>query len=205
MSMSCMEKLVDQLYGHGVVLIGEFKLSSGIKSPYYIDLRRIYSYPKLFKDIIKLYLKTLNSIEGKFDIIVGIETGSIPIASVLSYIMGRPMAYVRKTTKEYGTEKLIEGSIDPEDRCIIVDDVATTGRSIARAATILRSLNAKVDYAVVFIDREQGAEKVLDNMGIKLLSILKVSRLLEILWRLKLINRNTYLSILSYMGRSGGE
>ena len=199
MTVYPVEDLVDRLYKNNIILIGRFRLSSGMESPYYIDLRRAYSNPSLFKLIVKSLLEVLKSIEKEFDIIVGIETGGIPIASVLSYTMGRPFAYVRKGTKEHGTKKIVEGTINPGDRCIIVDDVVTTGSSIARAVSILKNLSARVDYAVVFIDREQGAYELLSSMNVKLLSVLRVSVLLKTLRSLNLINEETYHIILNYI------
>ncbi|RLE61048.1 MAG: orotate phosphoribosyltransferase [Thermoprotei archaeon] len=199
MTVYPVEDLVDRLYKNNIILIGRFRLSSGMESPYYIDLRRAYSNPPLFKLIVKSLLEVLKSIEKEFDIIVGIETGGIPIASVLSYTMGRPFAYVRKGTKEHGTKKIVEGTINPGDRCIIVDDVVTTGSSIARAVSILKNLSARVDYAVVFIDREQGAYELLSSMNVKLLSVLRVSVLLKTLRSLNLINEETYHIILNYI------
>ena len=194
------ESLIEQLYRSGVVLFGDFKLSSGIWSPYYIDLRKIYSIPYLFKDVVNLYRIKLNDLPH-YDVISGIETGSIPLASVLAYTLEKPMIYVRKKRKEFGASRIIEGALNKGDYVVIIEDVVTTGESISEAVDVIRGLGGIVEYALAFIDRMQGASQNLSEKDVKLVSIYKVTDMLDHLFKKGFIDEERYLHVLKYIRR----
>lgn len=191
-------KLAKKLYGEGIILFGKFKLTSGIESPYYIDLRKALSKPSLLREIVEAYKNVIEKIPG-VDVIVGIETGSIPWAAILAYILNKPLAYVRKKPKEHGAMKLIEGEIDKGKHAIVVDDVSTTGGSLLRATRILRENGVKTEYAIVFVDREQGAKRNLEKENVKLISIFTVTELLKYIKDLGLISETKYREIMDYV------
>ena len=198
MSMNIRDIVLD-LYRYGCILFGEFKLTSGLMSPYYIDLRITPSFPELFRKIINIYKNFIEPL--KPEVIAGIATAGLPLASVLAYEMGLPLVYVRKEEKKYGTKKLVEGYVRPGSHTIVVDDVATTGGSIARAVRELRNVGLKVDYAIVLIDREQGAKKKLEELNVKLKPIVKVSDLINILYEEKVIDSSIYNRVTEYIER----
>jgi orotate phosphoribosyltransferase len=110
--------------------------------------------------------------------------GAVPvIASIaaLSFEDGLPVStfFVRKQAKDHGTQDLIEGLAAGESlagkHVVIIDDVATSGGSIIKAADIARAAGAIVDTALVIIDREEGANEALAAAGIRLLSAQKKS------------------------------
>jgi len=186
------------LYDNGIILFGEFKLTSGLISPYYIDLRMIYSNPKLLKKVISLYIDKLNKLND-FDIISGIETGSIPLASILSYLISKPMIYIRKKPKGIGTRKMIEGVLRNGDKVVIIDDVSTTGGSIAHAAKVIRDYGGVVKKAIVFIDREQGAKENLLNLDIELDPIISITDIMDALLHAGCIDRERYELVINYI------
>ena len=191
--------LIEALYREGVILFGDFRLTSGAWSPYYIDLRKVISRPRLFKRVVSHYIAALDMIEG-FDVISGIETGSIPVASVVSYILDYPMIYVRKKRKEAGAGKVIEGSLNPGSRVVILEDVTTTGGSILRAVEAIRSIGGVVEYAVTFIDRMQGAVKNLAEADVELLPIYRVKDIVEVLHSSGLLEDDRYAVVMEYIG-----
>jgi orotate phosphoribosyltransferase len=77
-----MSWLAVELYRRGMVKIGEFTLSSGIKSPFYIDLRRLYSYPELARRVVSELASRIPM--DRVDVIAGIETAGIPLATYLA-------------------------------------------------------------------------------------------------------------------------
>lgn len=191
-------KLAKKLYEEGIILFGKFKLTSGIESPYYIDLRKALSKPSLLREIVEAYKNVIEKIP-RVDVIVGIETGSIPWAAILAYILNKPLAYVRKKPKGHGAMKLIEGEIGKGKHAIVVDDVSTTGGSLLRATRILRENDVKTEYAIVFVDREQGAKRNLEKENVKLISIFTVTELLKYIKDLGLISETKYREIMDYV------
>lgn len=174
-----LKELVKKMYLEGIIEFGEFILSSRRKSNYYIDLRKCLSKPDLYLPIVKLYVDLISTVE--FDVIVGVATGGIPWASMVAYELKTPLAYVRSEKKEHGKTSIVEGEIKPGFKAVIVDDVATTGKSIRSAAEILRSYSLIVEDAVVAVDRREGAEELLKSLGIKLHYIISTPQMFKFL------------------------
>lgn len=187
-----------ELYRHGMIKIGRFKLSSGIESPFYIDLRKLYSYPKLRERVVdELLAKVpINSV----DIVVGVATAGIALASLIACRSGKPMAYVRLERKEHGLGGLVEGEVGGM-RSAIIDDVATTGESIERAYRALIEAGSLPLMAVVVVDREQGAMERVERLGIKLYKLVTAREIFEHLYLAGVINRDTYDSAIEYLRR----
>jgi len=163
---------------------GVFKLSSGKESPYYIDLRILPSFPQYFKLAIDAYRDTAEKHVGlkAFGYLCSVPTSGLVYASALSYKMGKPLVYVRKEAKEHGTGKTIEGYLSPGAKVMIIDDVATTGKSIVDAVETIRSNGGVVEHALVLIDRLEGAKDTLKTHDVKLLSVAKISEIASILF-----------------------
>jgi len=191
------EDLALELFRLGLVKIGKFRLTSGLESPFYIDLKGLIGYPALLREIATMLFNTAKE-KCTFDTVVGIATGGIPIVSFISCLFNIPMAYVRKEKREHGTMRLVEGDIRKK-RVLLVDDVATTGGSLEKAVKVLRGNEGLIDYAIVIVDREQGARKRLSALGVKLLSLLTARELFQILWKGNIISRDTYELILDYI------
>lgn len=174
------ESISLDLHSIGAVKLGDFVLSSGMRSPVYLDLRIVPSHPRIFRKIVNLSVETLKKVE--FDAICGIATGGLPLSSVIAYLMEKPLIYFRRSEKEHGTMKRIEGEVKEDMNVIVIDDVATTGGSILEAVKALRDKKAVVRRAFVVVDRGQGARKNLMEEGVELMSI---TTLKEVLLELK--------------------
>lgn len=189
----------------GCIMTGEFRLSSGRISPYYIDLRKIISYPEIFDRITDEYVKTIKTL-GEFDRIAGVATAGVPIATLVAYKMKKPLIYIRKERKTHGTEVEVEGELKAGDKVILVDDVATTGESIVRAAHSIRERGGILNHAVVFVDREEGARQTLEKEGITLVSLSKTSEIFSRLYSLGSVKREDYELVMRYLeGRRCSE
>ena len=159
---------------------GKFRLASGAESEFYFNLKPTMMSPE------GAYLSAralLGKIRGEnVDTVGGLEMGAVPVIAciaALSHEDGKPVKtfFVRKKPKDHGTQDLLEGLAPGEtlagQRVMIVDDVATSGGSIIKAAEVARAAGAVVETALVIIDREEGATEALQNAGIRLLSVLR--------------------------------
>src|SRR5262245_6249471 len=147
--------------------VGNFTLSSGRKSTYYLDCRTTTLDPRGAGLIGRLILRAIEKEGLHADAIGGLTIGADPIATavaVISGIEGQPLPafIVRKETKGHGTQKSIEGYDGARgSRVIIVDDVCTTGDSILRAAERAEESGYKVIATFCVVDREEGGSEVI--------------------------------------------
>jgi uridine monophosphate synthetase len=169
--------LADSLLEAGCIKFGEFTLKSGLKSPIYIDLRQIITYPKLLETVGAAYLPLLKIL--KFNRIAGLPYAAIPIATAISLQGGYPMIYPRKEVKEYGTRAEIEGEYHPGETVVVIDDLATTGGSKFEAIEKLTTAGLKVRDVVVLVDRQSGAKESLAAAGFRLHAVLTITELLD--------------------------
>ena len=169
--------LADGLLEAGCIKFGEFTLKSGLKSPIYIDLRQIITYPRLLEQVAAAYIPLLRDL--KFDRIAGLPYAAIPIATAISLRGGFPMIYPRKEAKEYGTRVEIEGEYHPGETAVIIDDLATTGGSKFEAIEKLTTAGLKVQDVVVLVDRQSGAKESLAAAGFSLHAVVTISELLN--------------------------
>jgi uridine monophosphate synthetase len=169
--------LADALLLTGCIKFGEFTLKSGLKSPIYIDLRRVISHPKLLADIAQAYLPTISNLQ--FSRIAGLPYAAIPIATAISLAGNYPMIYPRKEVKTYGTKAEIEGEYHPGETVVVIDDLATTGGSKFEAIEKLTGAGLVVKDIVVLVDRQSGAKESLAQAGYAMHAVLTISQLLD--------------------------
>jgi orotate phosphoribosyltransferase len=178
------------LYKNGIIKFGDFTLASGKKSPYYVDLRLVPSYPHQFRRMIKHLQNLISEQVGfdNFDAVASVPTGGLVIASSLAFDLVKPLVYVRSQAKEYGTGKMVEGLVSNGMRVLVVDDVATTGKSVINGIRELKSAGAKISDAYVIVNRLEGAKEELKKEGVTLHHLLDVFKIAEILHEQKLID-----------------
>lgn len=177
--MSLKKDIALSLHDIGAVKFGEFILKSGIKSPIYIDLRLLISYPSVLKMISQAMIEVAKKL--KFDVVAGIPYTALPIATVISVEQDWPMVYARKEVKDYGTKKKIEGVFKEGDTALIIDDLITTGDSKFETVEPFEASGLKIKDFIVLVDREQGGGRLLEERGYKLHSIIGINEILDIL------------------------
>jgi len=172
-----------------IIKFGDFTLASGKKSSYYVDLRLVPSYPHQFRTMVKNLQNNIAEDIGldSFDSIVSVPTGGLIIASALAIEIVKPLIYVRGKPKDYGTTKSVEGQIHNGMRVVMIDDVATTGGSVVNAIKLLKDANITIEDAYVIVNRMEGAEEALKELGVKLHSLTNVMQITQALHEQKFI------------------
>ena len=168
------EELIDALVRVDAVRFGEFELAHGGTSDYYVDKYRFTTDPACLELIATAFADRLDD-----RTLAGVALGAVPLVAATSVIGGRPYVIVRKETKEYGTGNRIEGVLPADGEVVVIEDVATTGRSALDAVKALREAGATVNTVMVVVDREEGAIERLDAAGVRLEALLSAQELLR--------------------------
>jgi len=171
--------LAMQLFDIGAIRFGSFQLKSGVQSPIYLDLRLTISYPTILLALAEALYRPLPSL--RFDRICGVPYTALPFASILSVRHILPMVMWRKEKKDHGTAQRIEGVFSPNQRCLIIEDVITSGTSIFETAKDLRQAGLIVEDAVVLVDRMQGGVQALEKQNIRVHPIFNLMQILNVL------------------------
>jgi orotate phosphoribosyltransferase len=189
--MDFVKEFTTFLFKNDIIKFGDFTLASGKKSSYYVDLRLVPSYPHEFRKMVKYLENEIMQDIGleKFDSIVSVPTGGLVIASALAIETVKPLIYVRSKPKDYGTSKSVEGKIHDNMKVVMIDDVATTGGSVVNAVKSLKEVNVAINDAYVIVNRMEGANEALEELGVKMHSVLDILQITEILHDQNLIDQ----------------
>ncbi len=192
------DKVANILFKTDAIKFGVFKLSSGKASPYYIDLRVIPSFPDAFREICDFYAEYITNQIGvkNFDRMAGVPLTGIIFASQVAYNLKKPFLYVRKGVRLNGRERRVEGLLVSGDRVLLIDDLVTTGLTLKKAAEAVRAEGGVVTDAVVFLDREEGGNQLLEKNGINLRALLRISEVANTLYELDAIEQENLKTIL---------
>lgn len=160
---------------------GEFVLSSGATSNYYIDVRKTSLHPLGLKMIARLFWEQLE--QDDITAVGGLTLGADPlVAGVLwwSHDAGKPLEgfLVRKVAKDHGLRGQVEGNLAGHKRVAILDDVITSGESALIAAESAESYKAEVVRVLAVVDREQGAQQIFQQRGYPFTPLFSIGDLL---------------------------
>jgi orotate phosphoribosyltransferase len=163
----------------GAFLTGSFTLTSGRKSNYYIDGKRITLSPEGAYLVGKAIFDELGGSE--VEAVGGVATGAYPMVTavgLISHLEGKPVPVfiVREVVKEHGTMRRIEGHLKEGTRVAILEDVLTTGGSVMKAIEAVEAVGCKVVKVIVLVDREEGGSQKLKKEGYDFTALLRVAR-----------------------------
>jgi orotate phosphoribosyltransferase len=160
---------------------GEFVLSSGATSNYYIDVRKTSLHPQGLRMIAKLFCDVL--MEDQVTAVGGLTLGADPLVAgvmLASAEVGRPIEgfLVRRNTKDHGLRGQVEGNLAGHKRVAILDDVITSGESALIAAEAAESYKAEIVRVLTVVDREQGASQIFQQRGYAFTALFSIGELL---------------------------
>lgn len=172
-----MPSIADRLVACGAVKFGEFTLTSGAKSPYYVDVKQAMTDPPTLRAIAD-EMAAIAATHGPFDGVAGMELGAVPLATAVSLATDLPLLMIRKGARAHGTGRRIEGPSVEGRNIFVVEDVTTSGGSTVEAVQVLRDAGATVQHASVVVDRESGGHEALAAVDVQLHPLAKASDLL---------------------------
>ena len=154
------------MFSQQAVKIGEFTLSSGAKSNFYIDGKQITLHPEGLHLMSEIILEKIKDSGAQY--IGGMTIGADPIAGAVSALSSKtdnpiPGFIVRKTQKAHGLQKKIEGIIKPNSKVVVLDDVITRGAATLEAIAAVEEIGCKVVKIVCLVDRQEGGKEALSK------------------------------------------
>jgi len=167
------QELVDALRDAEAVKFGEFELSHGGTSEYYVDKYVFETDPRCLGLIASAFADRVGE-----ERLAGVALGAVPLVAATAVETDRPYVIVRKEAKAYGTGNRIEGEFEAGEEVVVLEDIATTGRSAIDAVEALRAAGAVVERVLVVVDREEGAASNLAEHDVELEALLTASELL---------------------------
>ena len=160
--VSARERLIEELREHALV-IGEVTLTSGARADYYVDAKRAILRPAGFAALATLVAAQVHEWHGTA--VGGLTMGADPVACAALAGGARAKAFfVRKQTKEHGLQRRIEGpALTAEDRCVVVEDVVTTGGSTLAAIEALNDERREICGVLSVLDRLAGGDTAIER------------------------------------------
>ena len=196
------QKIANILLSIGCVNINfknKFTLTSGKKSPVYVDCRKLVSFPKERETIINEMSKQIKDIYKGEIIVAGGETAGIPYSSFISQKLKLPMVYIRKQPKGFGKGKLIEGEFRKKSKSILIEDMATDGGSKIHFINSMRKahLSVKDIFVVFFYDIYPSAKENMKKMRVNLNYLASWKDILEV--SPNYISEKDYINLKKYL------
>lgn len=159
---------LEGLKSRGMIKQGTYTLSSGLTSDFYVNLRELSSDISFYKEVCSSIANEIRS-----PAILGVESGSISLASTLGVLTSKPFGYIRKVKKSHGESKIVEGI--PPMEAAIIDDVLTTGSSLEKAIVNARSKGYTINQVLTIVERtESEGRLLLEKYGVEVISLIRI-------------------------------
>ncbi len=183
-----------------------FTLTSGLKSPVYVDCRKIISFTTERDFIINKSIQYLKEKKINHEIIAGGETAGIPYAAFISQKLEKPMIYIRKKPKGFGINKQIEGQFNENQSTLLVEDLATDGGSKITFVNAIRDagLIVKDIFVIFYYDIFEFKESDLSKLDVKIHSLCTWKNILSYLEKNKIYNAEEINSLKEFLNDPQG-
>ncbi len=203
------EKIAEKLIDIGSVqfsLKKHFILTSGLKSPVYVDCRKIISFINEREFIMNEAVKYFEKNNIEFDLIAGGETAGIPYAAFISEKIKKPMIYVRKKSKGFGKNQQIEGTFRENQKVILVEDLATDGGSKVIFVEAMRNsgLAVKDIFVIFYYDVFNFKESALSKLNVKIHSLCTWKDIITVIEKRNLFNNNDINNLKDFLSDPDG-
>ncbi len=190
--------LAEGLIKIGALQFGAFTLPDGSESSYFINLRGLPSYPGVYKLVVNTMSSLVASKSPRADALCGIPITGLTIASPVAIALGKPLAYTRMARQ--AGDRVVEGEMRPGWKVVMLDDLATSGKTILSSAKAVEQEGGEVTQAVVLIDRLEGAREALSKKGIALHAFTDMMELADTLYSMELITETNLKTITKAVG-----
>ncbi len=169
-----------------------FTLTSGLKSPVYVDCRKIISFIDERELIMNEAVNYFKKNNLKFDIVAGGETAGIPYAAIISEKIKKPMIYVRKKPKRFGKNQQIEGSFKGNEKAILIEDLATDGGSKVIFVEAMRKANLLVNdiFVIFYYDIFKFEDSILSKLDVNIHSLCTWKDILSVIEKKNFYNES---------------
>ena len=178
-----------------------FTLTSGLKSPVYVDCRKIISFVEERSLILNYALEYFKENNLLFDILAVGETAGIPYSAFFSELLKKPMIYIRKKPKGFGKNQQIEGEYNEGQKVLLVEDLATDGGSKVVFVDALRKakLNVTDIFVIFYYDIFDIKELPLGALNVKIHSLCSWENILNVIKKKKLYSHSEIKSLETYL------
>ena len=178
-----------------------FTLTSGLKSPVYVDCRKIISFVEERTFIMDAAINYINKNKLEFDLVAGGETAGIPYAAIISEKTKKPMLYIRKKPKGFGKNQQIEGSFNENQRAILIEDLATDGGSKVIFVEAMRKagLVVKDIFVIFYYDIFNFEESILSKLNVNIHSLCTWQDIISIIEKRNLFSQTDIVNLKEFL------
>ena len=200
MSEIIAEKLID-IESVKFSFENHFTLTSGLKSPVYVDCRKIISFIDERELIMNEALNYFEKNKIQFDLVAGGETAGIPYAAIISEKIKKPMVYIRKKPKGFGQNQQIEGHFKEKEKAILIEDLATDGGSKVIFVEAMRKAGLIVNdiFVIFYYDIFNLENSVLSKLNVNIHSLCTWKDIISVIEKKNIYKENDIKNLKKFL------
>ena len=178
-----------------------FTLTSGLKSPVYVDCRKIISFIDERELIMNEALSYFEKNKIQFDLVAGGETAGIPYAAIISEKIKKPMVYIRKKPKGFGQNQQIEGHFKDKEKAILIEDLATDGGSKVVFVEAMRKAGLVVNdiFVIFYYDIFNLENSVLSKLNVNIHSLCTWKDIISVIEKKNIYKENDIKNLKKFL------